>query len=177
MFGTIILILLALAILKSGVGDKIVVLVLLLLMVKFIIGWDDYWDGALPNPFGFTIGDFLKDFFVDRLGRFLDFRLGTNIFSPFFNYILGALFYIPLFMTILYFFGKWMVDSMDSEQAAGIMILWMIAFTCVYYFKFLDSLPLVHYVTMPNYVTTQLKSYYWIAIAISVFEIKMNFIK
>ena len=80
-------------------------------------------------------------------------------------------------MTILYFFGKWMVDSMDSEQAAGIMILWMIAFTCVYYFKFLDSLPLVHYVTMPNYVTTQLKSYYWIAIAISVFEIKMNFIK
>lgn len=123
MIGTVILIALALAILKSGIGDKIVVLVVLLLTVKFAIGWDDYWDGSFPNPLGFSIGDFLRDLFVERLGMFIDISLGINIFRPVFNFILGALFYVPLFWGILYIFGKWMIDSMSSDQAAGFMIL------------------------------------------------------
>lgn len=75
----------------------LVVLPLLLCAVNFTIAWENYWEGVpFPNPI--SPDGFIYDIIARIIGGTLDNLLGINIFSTSFAWILGALFYVTIFV-------------------------------------------------------------------------------
>lgn len=107
--GTIIFVIIVIALLKALAETErgafvLILLPIMLLTINFTIAWDNYWEGVpFPNPI--DPGGFINDLIARIIGGLLDSVIGTNFFRPLFSWLLGMCFY-SLMWTGLHIFSS-----------------------------------------------------------------------
>ena len=145
----------------------LVVLPLLLCAVNFTIAWENYWEGVpFPNPI--SPDGFIYDFIARIIGGGLDNLLEINIFAISFAWILGALFYVSIFVGLHIYIIRLFTEDISTKIGNVFFICWLTFFTFFYYFHGLDSISVFRWLSMPYHVDTNVLVYYWIAIAIAL---------
>ncbi len=147
----------------------LIILPIALSLINFSIAWEgmfEYWPEALripvPNPI--DPSGFLGDLFVTRAGAYLDDYFGLNIFYYTFDWILGGIFYIPLYGSLIIFFYKLLLADAVWWLQFLLIVLWVAFLTYFYYFNALDKYEIFYFFSMPHNASRNIHSYYWVGI-------------
>ena len=152
--GTIIFVIIVIAILKALAETErgafvLILLPIMLLTINFTIAWDNYWEGVpFPNPI--DPGGFINDLIARIIGGLLDSVIGTNFFRPLFSF-------------------RCFLSNLDSDIRIGALVLWLAFFTVFYYFHLLDNFLIFDWFSMPLNADTNIKWYYWISIVATLY--------
>ena len=158
------------ALINTDKGAYLLILLpLMLLVANFTIVWENYWHGIpVPNPV--QPEGFLYDIIAMMIGGNIDKLFGIEFFQPALAWILGLTFYGIIFFGIQWFFITNFIDNFPFEKGIYIFIGWLVFFTAFYYFRAFDFLLVFKWFSMPYEVNTNVKIYYWIGIAFSIYK-------
>ena len=151
-------------------GFVIIIMPLILILINFTIGWDNYWDGVpFPNPI--DPGGFINDVIARIIGGCLDALIGVNFFRPVFSWILGMLFYSLILAGFQVSFYDIFLRNLDKDKSFVLFAVWLVFFTAFYYFHLLDNYFIFSWFSMPFKAGDDIKWYYWISIVLASYII------
>lgn len=171
--GTIIVIIIAIAIFKALAktekgGFVLILMPIILLVINFTIAWDNYWAGVpFPNPI--DPGGFINEIIAGIIGGLLDSVIGTIFFRPLFSWVLGMCFYSLMWIGLHIYFSNSFLYDLDSDTRLGALVLWLVFFTAFYYFRLLDNFLIFGWFSMPLSAGDNIKWYYWISVVATLF--------
>lgn len=156
------------AIVSTEIGGLILILTpIILTAVNFTIAWENYWAGVpFPNPV--SPDGFLYDIIARIIGGAIDSLLGIDFFRGVFAWILGASFYVLIFIGLNIFFAQALTNLFNPETGIIVFFAWLAFFTFFYYFHGLDNVTIFRWFSMPHSADTNIKIYYWISLVLSI---------